>query len=214
MAEILRASWESPQPDVVRAVARALGRGGVAVLPTDTVYGVSQSVLANPLGAEGLFAIKRRPHSKSIPWLVPDIESLDAYGQDVPAYARRLAQAFWPGGLTLVVSASHAVPEAYLGPGRTIALRMPASPIVIAAARELGCPLATTSANTSGRPAPDSFARLEPRILREAAVAVDDGAVHSLVPSTVVVCTGETPQVTREGAVSGEQLGTALAGVV
>ena len=203
MGRILQVSWTDPEPAVIAQVADALRAGGVAVVPTDTVYGVAQSVDANPAGAAGLFALKRRPHDKAIPWLVADVSALDTYGTDVPAYAHALARRFWPGGLTLVVRASAAVPPAYLGAGGTIALRMPASAPVVALARALGCPLATTSANTSGQPAHDAFTALEPRIVDEAAIALDDGQpAHGTAASTVVVCTDlTTPAISREGAI-------------
>ena len=203
MGRVLHVSWTDPEPSVIAQAVDALRAGGVAVVPTDTVYGVAQSVDANPQGAAGLFAIKRRPHDKAIPWLVADERALDVYGADVPSYARVLARRFWPGGLTLVVRASSAVAPAYLGAGDTIALRMPDSAPVLALAGALGCPLATTSANTSGQPAHDAFAGLESRIVDEAAVALDDGQpTHGTAASTVVVCTDPTmPSVAREGAI-------------
>lgn len=211
MGNVMQVDWEAPQPSVVSRAADALRSGGVAVLPTDTVYGVSQSVLASPGGAHALFSIKRRPPEKAIPWLVADASDLDEYGIDVPGYAHALAARFWPGGLTLVVEASSRVPNGYRGPEGTIALRMPASPPVIAIVRELGCPLATTSANTSGMPAPDSFSRLEPRIIEESDIALDDGRVHSLASSTIVVCTGQAPLIVRHGALADSDIVEACA---
>lgn len=208
MGEILRVSWERPEPATIGRAAETLRSGGVAVVPTDTVYGVAQSVEANPDGAAGLFAIKRRPRDKAIPWLVADAAALDAYGADVAPYAHALAARLWPGGLTLIVRAAPAVPPAYRGAGATIALRMPACPPVVALVRALGCPLATTSANTSGAPAVDAFARLEPRLLEEAAVALDDGLpAHGTCASTVVDCTDPAgPRIVRQGGVSAARI--------
>lgn len=206
MGRVLRVSWDDSEPTPIAEAAEVLRAGGVAVVPTDTVYGVAQSVAANPDGAIGLFALKRRPHDKAIPWLVADADALDAYGSDVPAYAHALARRLWPGGLTLVVRAGDAVPPAYRGAGDTIALRMPASAPVVALVRALGCPLATTSANTSGQPARDAFAALEPRIVEEAAVALDDGQpAHGTAASTVVLCTdSHAPVIARAGAIPAE----------
>ena len=208
MGRVLRVSWDEPEPSVIADAADALRSGGVAVVPTDTVYGVAQSVGATPDGAAGLFALKRRPHDKAIPWLVADASALGVYGTDVPAYARALARELWPGGLTLVVRASDAVPPAYLGPDGTIALRMPAAPPVVALSCELGCPLATTSANTSGVPAVDAFSELEARIVEGAAVALDDAKPHhGTQASTVVVCTdAHAPGIAREGAIPAAQI--------
>ncbi len=197
----LQLDWDRPQPAAVGRVADVLSLGGVAVLPTDTVYGIAQSVAANPLGARRLYEIKRRDPGKAIAWLIGGTDALLDYGADVPAYAMRLAHAFWPGGLTLVVKAAPCVPAVFRGPNDTIALRVPAAPIVRAVARELGCALVATSANISGEPAPASYAQLDPRVRDAADIVLDDGLTHSPTPSTVVVCTGPAPLVTRVGII-------------
>lgn len=199
---------QSPQlwEPVVEEVAGVLGAGGVAVFPTDTVYGIAQAVSANPAGPERVFSIKRRPTGKVVPWLVARMEDLDRYAADVPAYARRLAEALWPGGLTLVVSASPEVPAAYRASDGTVALRMPDCPFALAVLRAAGCALATTSANTSGLPAPVSYGQVEARIVAEADVAVDGGETRCALASTVVSCVGARPRIERLGALSAERV--------
>ena len=128
---------------------RALAAGDAVVFPTDTVFGLGISVSA-AAGPQLLYDLKRRDAGKPVAWLVEGPEALDVYGEDVPAYARRLAEAFWPGGLTLVVRASDAVPPAFQSPAGTIGLRMPASEVALGLIRAAGCPLAVTSANLSG----------------------------------------------------------------
>ena len=129
--------------------ARALADGNAVVFPTDTVFGLGVSVGA-AAGPQLLYDRKHRDAGKPVAWLVEGPEALDVYGEDVPAYARRLAEAFWPGGLTLVVRASDAVPPAFQSPAGTIGLRMPASEVALGLIRAAGCPLAVTSANLSG----------------------------------------------------------------
>lgn len=129
--------------------ARALAVGNAVVFPTDTVFGLGVSVSAAP-GPQLLYDLKHRDAGKPVAWLVEGPEALDVYGRDVPAYARRLAETFWPGGLTLVVRASDAVPAAFQSPAGTIGLRMPASEAALGLIRAVGCPLAVTSANLSG----------------------------------------------------------------
>lgn len=109
---------------------RALAAGDAVVFPTDTVFGLGISVSA-AAGPQLLYDLKRRDAGKPVAWLVEGPEALDVYGEDVPAYARRLAEAFWPGGLTLVVRASDAVPPAFQSPAGTIGLRMPASEVAL-----------------------------------------------------------------------------------
>lgn len=137
------------RPLALKEATRALAAGNAVVFPTDTVFGLGVSVSAAP-GPQLLYDLKHRDAGKPVAWLVEGPEALDVYGRDVPAYARRLAETFWPGGLTLVVRASDAVPAAFQSPAGTIGLRMPASEAALGLIRAAGCPLAVTSANLSG----------------------------------------------------------------
>lgn len=137
------------RPLALEEATRALAVGNAVIFPTDTVFGLGVSVSAAP-GPQLLYDLKHRDAGKPVAWLVEGPEALDVYGRDVPAYARRLAETFWPGGLTLVVRASDAVPAAFQSPAGTIGLRMPASEAALGLIRAGGCPLAVTSANLSG----------------------------------------------------------------
>lgn len=192
---------EIEDADAVALTADALRTGGVAVFPTDTVYGIGQSVMANPNGPQRLFTIKRRDPHKVVPWLIADESDLERFGRAVPSWAFCLAEHLWPGGLTLVVQASGEVPSAFCSADGTIALRVPNSAFVREVARACGSPLATTSANTSGLPAPTEFAAVESRIVEEADMAVEAGPTITGLSSTVVLCTAPEPVVVRNGAV-------------
>ena len=137
------------RPLALEEATRALAVGNAVVFPTDTVFGLGVSVGA-AAGPQLLYDLKHRDAGKPVAWLVEGPEALDVYGRDVPAYARRLAETFWPGGLTLVVRVSDAVPAAFQSPAGTIGLRMPASEAALGLIRAAGCPLAVTSANLSG----------------------------------------------------------------
>ena len=137
------------RPLALEEATRALAVGNAVIFPTDTVFGLGVSVSAAP-GPQLLYDLKHRDAGKPVAWLVEGPEALDVYGRDVPAYARRLAETFWPGGLTLVVRASDAVTAAFQSPAGTIGLRMPASEAALGLIRAAGCPLAVTSANLSG----------------------------------------------------------------
>lgn len=165
-----RVSHEAFGPAVAGAVeeaAAALSRGEAVVFPTDTVLGlgVSVDVAASP---RLLFDIKQRDEGKPVAWLLGEAEDLRRYGADVPKLAFKLAERFWPGPLTLVVRASEAVPPAFRGADGSIGLRMPDHPAALALVRAAGCPLATTSANIAGEPAPACFEDLDPRIAARA----------------------------------------------
>ena len=207
MGAILSVNQDHPARDVVDRACDALVGEGVLVMPTDSVYGIG--CLASPANpAYGrIFEIKHRDRAQTLPWLVADEEDLMRYGRDVPASARRLAAAFWPGALTLVVAASDAVPPEYALPGApgepaTIALRMPDSNLVREIARGCGMPLAVTSANTHGLAAATSGANVESQIVEAADLVLDAGPAPVGVASTIVDCAHGTPRVLREGAIT------------
>ena len=217
------------RPLALEEATRALAVGNAVIFPTDTVFGLGVSVSAAP-GPQLLYDLKHRDAGKPVAWLVEGPEALDVYGRDVPAYARRLAETFWPGGLTLVVRASDAVPAAFQSPAGTIGLRMPASEAALGLIRAAGCPLAVTSANLSGAADTACAEDLDRALVARtaglylpggvAAAGIASGCAEAtpsasarfaagdrLVPppasgtaSTVLDCTGEAPRVLRAGA--------------
>lgn len=223
------------RPLALEEATRALAVGNAVVFPTDTVFGLGVSVSAAP-GPQLLYDLKHRDAGKPVAWLVEGPEALDVYGRDVPAYARRLAETFWPGGLTLVVRASDVVPAAFQSPAGTIGLRMPASEAALGLIRAAGCPLAVTSANLSGAADTARAEDLDRALVARtaglylpggvAAAGIASGcaeatpsasarfaAADRLVPppasgtaSTVLDCTGEAPRVLRAGALTLDDL--------
>lgn len=186
---------------------RVLESGGIVAIPTDTVYGIAVA-LGTPGGLERLFAAKSRPPDKAIALLVADVEQAREIGELTPA-AESLAAAFWPGGLTLVVPrrTDRPLPAALTGgalaPGAlaTVGLRVPAHDAPRALARALG-PLPTTSANRSGEPEARDADEIEALLGEIIELIVDGGVATGGPASTVIDCTGATPQVRREGAIS------------
>jgi L-threonylcarbamoyladenylate synthase len=193
-------------PDARAEAAQVLAAGGLAAIPTDTVYGIAVA-LDTPGGIERLFAAKNRPPDRAIALLLADAAQAAEIGV-IDGAAERLAAAFWPGGLTLVVPrrTDTKLPAALTGgalaPGAipTVGLRVPAHDAPRALARALG-PLPTTSANRSGEPEARDADEIE-RLLGEAVdVIVDGGPSAGGPPSTVVDCTGSSPVILREGAI-------------
>ena len=191
------------------AVVKALMAGKAVVVPTDTLYGLAVCPLHAPSPGV-LYEIKGRPSDKPVAWLVGSLSDLDVYGQGVADSARRLAAAFWPGALTVIVPASDAVPRAYQSASGTIGLRMPDDELTRAIIAEVGCPLATTSANLSGHPDPLSFADIDSAIIAATAAAIDDNQRKSGVGSTVVDCTAPTPRILREGSITAKEITAVL----
>jgi L-threonylcarbamoyladenylate synthase len=190
--------------DAGRAAAIAVLRaGGIVALPTDTVYGIAVA-LETPGGVEALFAAKRRPPDKGIMLLLADAAQAPTIGQ-WPASAATLADAFWPGGLTVIVSQRPDVvlPAALTGGAATIGLRVPAHDAPRALAAAIG-PLPTTSANISGVPEATDAAGIVAQLGDAVALVLDGGPAGGGPPSTVVDCTVEPPRILRMGAVSVE----------
>ena len=183
--------------------ADALRQGEAVIFPTETVYGLGVSVRA-AADPDVLYDLKERDRGKPISWLVGSVSDLDRYGAHVPDLARRLAHAFWPGPLTLIVQAGDAVPAAFRSTAGSIGLRMPDNATALALVRAAGCPLATTSANLSGRTAAGAFEALDPDLAARVGTIVPDGADDdkSGVASTVLDCTQDPPAILREGAVT------------
>lgn len=211
MSKTFHIDSESPNAEVINLAATVLRDGGLVVFPTETVYGIG-ALADSKFGAHEIFEVKVRPLDKPLPWLVENEAALDVYGVDVPEYAHRLAHAFWPGPLTLVVKASSRVGRDFRAADGTVALRSPKHEVVIELLQAAGGPLIATSANTSGSPAPGTFGEVEVRIVQAADLSLDGGETEHQRASTVVDVTGPKPVVLREGAISAEQVASVAAG--
>lgn len=196
---IVECSQDEPAPEVVEDAANVLRKGGVVVMPTDSVYGIgAAATLGNP-GHRRIFDIKRRDLSQTLPLLVSDVSELDRLARDVPTWAHALADRLWPGALTLIVHASETVPADYQRNG-TVALRVPNSNLVRTLAREVG-PLAVTSANTHGMPAPTTSDDIERRIADASDLTLAAGPTPDGASSTIVDATAAEPRIVREGPI-------------
>jgi tRNA threonylcarbamoyl adenosine modification protein (Sua5/YciO/YrdC/YwlC family) len=182
------------------AAAAAIADGALVLLPTDTVYGVAADAFT-PAAVTGLLAAKNRGRAMPVPVLIGEASTLAGLVLQVPAVATELAQAFWPGGLTLVVE--HAPSLAWdLGDAEgTVAVRLPDDEVARELLRRTG-PLAVSSANRSGRPAATTVQEAVEQLGAHAAVALDGGPRAGSAASTIVDCTATTPRVLRVGAIS------------
>jgi L-threonylcarbamoyladenylate synthase len=199
-------------PDDTRGRALAvdvLRAGGVVALPTDTVYGIAVA-LDTPGGVERLFHVKQRPPDKGIALLLGSAAQAEVVGHMSPA-ATALAEACWPGGLTLVIRQHQevALPAALTGGERTAGVRLPDHPAPRALADALG-PLPTTSANVSGHPEAADAAEILALLGDGIDLILDGGPARGGPASTVVDCTGAIPVVARAGAVPVERLADVL----
>ena len=189
--------------DDVRALqlaSNALSRGELIVFPTDTVYGIGAAV-DRPDAVANLYVAKGRPLDKPIPVLISDIAQLARLAVNFDERAARVARAFWPGGLTIVLDAVEWLPKEIVGDTGRVGLRMPDHRFALDLISQAGGALATTSANRSGEPAATNADDAFEALGEKATVVVDGGQSPGGTNSTVISIAGETLSVLREGAI-------------
>ncbi|NMH99002.1 L-threonylcarbamoyladenylate synthase [Pseudonocardia acidicola] len=196
-------TFDCSDPDAraegLAAAARAVRAGQLVVLPTDTVYGVGCDAFSGA-AVRSLLAAKGRGPDMPVPVLVGSWSTIDGLVMGVPAAARELIEAFWPGGLSLVLP--HAPSLAWdLGATRgTVMLRMPLHPVALELLRDVG-PMAVSSANRSGSAPAANASDAAAQLGDSVAVYLDGGPSGEPIASTIVDLTADAPRVLREGAV-------------
>ncbi|HEY0186403.1 MAG TPA: L-threonylcarbamoyladenylate synthase [Cellulomonas sp.] len=201
------ATWGTAIDEAVHTVAR----GGLVVLPTDTVYGIGADAFTPPAVA-ALLAAKGRGRQMPPPVLMPDLRTLDGLATAVPDAVRDLAAAFWPGGLTVIVRAQPSLAWDLGETHGTVALRIPDHPVALALLARTG-PLAVSSANRTGQPSALEVGEAYAQLGRSVQVYLDGGRTPGGVASTIVDATGDVLRVVRLGALSLAEL-QAIAPVV
>ncbi|MCR5137591.1 MAG: threonylcarbamoyl-AMP synthase [Oscillospiraceae bacterium] len=199
--------------DRIEAAAELLQRGGLAAVPTETVYGLAGNGL-RPEIIEKIYTIKGRPAVKPISLMVSGEEAIRELCCDVPEQAIQLAHRFWPGPLTLVLRARAGIPSVLRAGGETVGLRCPKQEQTLRLLRMLDFPLAVPSANPSGAPSPKSAEEVM-RYFDGKIEAVIDGGVCDLgIESTVLDMSSVPYRVLRQGAIPEEEISDALTDVL
>ena len=179
--------------------AEIIRQGGLVAFPTETVYGLGADAL-RPEASKKIYEAKGRPSDN------PLIVQLVSIAKEVPKEAKVLADAFWPGPLTMIVWKNDRVPYATTGGMDTVAIRMPNHPIALSLIRESGCMIAAPSANTSGRPSPTLAAHVEEDLAGKISMILDGGAVGIGIESTIIDLSEEVPMILRPGYITNEML--------
>ncbi len=193
------------------AAVDALRRGDLVVLPTDTVYGLAADAFS-PAAVDSLLSAKERGRDMPVGVLVGSWRGLDGLVLSVPSYVRELVEAFWPGGLSLVVQQAPSL-SWDLGDSRgTVMVRMPLHPVVLEILAETG-PLAVSSANVSGHPPATSAEEAQGQLGDAVDVYLESGTCGDPVASTIVDVTTPIPRVFRLGAISLEELRAVVPGI-
>ncbi len=198
----------STVPDALPRSLQVLRTGGLVAFPTDTVYGLG-ALASDGVAVQSIYVAKDRPAEKAIPILLADAGDLDRVASVVPPMARRLAERFWPGPLTLVVPKRRELPEA-VSATATVGVRVPDHRLARELLRAAG-PMAVTSANASGRESASTAQEVLAQLGGRLPLILDGGRTPGGVPSTVIDCTRAEPVILRLGALTLQDIKSALA---
>jgi L-threonylcarbamoyladenylate synthase len=194
--------------DVERALA-VLRAGGLVAIPTETVYGLAADA-SNPEAVRRVFEVKGRPANHPLIVHIAGAEQLAEWAATIPASAAVLADACWPGPLTLLVQCGARVIDEVTGGLPTVGIRVPAHPLTLQLLSEFGGGLAAPSANRFGRVSPTTAAHVRADLGDDVDFVLDGGPCPIGVESTIVDCTADPPQVLRPGGISEEEIGALL----
>ena len=205
-APILTIDPNSIDHELISRAANVLRDRGLVAIPTETVYGLGCNALDADAVA-GVFAAKARPGSDPLIVHVDGIEMANSVVDgELGAIAAKLANAFWPGPLTLILPKGHAVPDAITSGGPTVGVRCPSHPVASAIITAAGVPVAAPSANRFGRISPTSAAHVVEELGDRIDLIVDAGRTEHGLESTVVAVAEDYVTVLRHGAITSEQL--------
>ena len=207
--KIERVNPEQIDETIMEEAGRLIAEGELVAFPTETVYGLGGDAL-HPEAARKIYAAKGRPSDNPLIVHIADFSDMERVAREVPEAARKLAGAFWPGPLTMIVWKSDAVPMATTGGMDTVAVRMPNHPVALDLIRKSGCLIAAPSANTSGRPSPTEASHVAEDLSGRIAMILDGGPVGIGIESTIIDLTETKPMVLRPGYITPQMLSEVL----
>ncbi len=197
--------------DQIEQAAKLIQEGKTVAFPTDTVYGLGADA-RNEEAVQKIFTAKSRPADRALTILLSDKEMINQYAKNIPKEAFLLVNHFWPGPLTIVLEAKDNLAPAVTAGLKTIGMRMPADPIALKFIETCGIPLATPSANLSGRPSPTTAEHVLVDLEGKIAGIIDGGETDSGIESTVLdLSNPEKPIILRPGAITKGQIERLLA---
>ena len=200
---------DSASESAITHAAAAIRNGEIVVFPTETFYGVAVDPFSST-AMERLFALKGREPSKTVALIAADGDSAFGLASAVPACARRLADCFWPGPLTMVMPARAGLHESLVGPDGGVGVRVSPHPTALALATAVGHPITATSANRAGEPPASTLAMAQRAFGDRVRIYLDGGELTAIAPSTVVACGADGWRIIRAGPISADQINAAL----
>ncbi len=200
---------EQLKPAQAKRAGEILRNGGIVAIPTETVYGLAANALDGAAVAK-VFQAKGRPMDNPLIVHITDLAALDDLAAYVPSSVYDLADAFWPGPLTIILEKSGLIPDEVSAGLDTVAIRMPSHPVARDIIKAAGVPLAAPSANTSGKPSPTTAQHVLDDMDGKIDAVVDGGPCSVGVESTVITLATRRPRVLRPGRVTPEELSAVL----
>lgn len=205
ITRIMDVSAEPINMDYISEASEILRKGGLVAFPTETVYGLGGDA-KDKEASRKIYAAKGRPSDNPLIVHIARFSQLQEISKDLPENAKKLADAFWPGPLTMVVNKNEVIPYETTGGLDTVAVRMPNNPIALALIEESGCMIAAPSANTSGRPSPTKASHVYEDLSGKIDAILDGGAVDIGLESTIVDLTEDVVTILRPGYINMEML--------
>ncbi len=190
--------------DITKA-KKILDRGDLVAIPTETVYGLGGNAL-DPQAVTKIFQVKNRPFFDPLIVHIGVLEQLEQLSKEIPAAARQLSQAFWPGPLTIVLPKTNQIPDLLTAGLDTVAVRMPQHPLTLRLLKSLSYPLAAPSANPFGYISPTHPSHVQANLGKKIAYILDGGECSVGVESTIVSLVKGKAKILRPGGISSDQL--------
>jgi L-threonylcarbamoyladenylate synthase len=207
--EVIAVNPVHPEPTLIERAAKLLRHGEVVVFPTETVYGLGAAAFQTA-ALERIFAAKERPFNDPLIVHIAGEHELELLTTSIPEHAKRLAQVFWPGPLTLILPRGPRVPGLVTAGLETVAIRMPRHPVALALIRALGSPVAAPSANRFMHVSPTTAQHALADLAGRVPLILDGGPCEIGVESTVLDLCSEVPTILRPGGISLEALRSVL----
>jgi L-threonylcarbamoyladenylate synthase len=212
MTRILTLSPHALDPDLIRQASDIILRRGLVAFPTETVYGLGANALDEEAVAK-IFEAKGRPSNDPLIVHVASVEDISRVASEIPPIVKKLAEAFWPGPLTLILPKQAHVPDSVTSGLNTVAVRVPSHPIALALIRASGVPIAAPSANRFGHTSPTTAAHVMDDLDGRIDMVLDGGSTSVGVESTVLDVTCIPSMILRPGGVSREALEAVIGAV-
>jgi L-threonylcarbamoyladenylate synthase len=201
----------NPDEQALHVAARIIMQGGIAIYPTETVYGIGVR-FDDQQALQRLFELKNRDQHKPVLLLLSRADDLARISSQIPPETQILTERFWPGPLTLVVPAAENLSDLVTGGGQTVGCRVSSSPAAARLMSACGIPITSTSANLSGGANPTSISEISADILEKADIVIDAGPSPGSTPSTVYDISQKPFRLVRAGVIPETDITAVLAG--